>query len=134
MPLSKPIFIVLILVLFLAAPFACTQATTMTGSHGMAQCPQMNSAGSLCNAIPVQHIDAWESLFTVATPATTLLFLLFAFSLIVFASERFLKENPPGMASLLLKNRFAFSILDPLRLAFSRGILHSKRHGPSFIF
>ncbi len=134
MLLSKPILIMLLLALFILAPFACTQAIAMVDAHGMAPCSLMNGTGSLCNTNPMQQIDVWESLFTIATPAATLLLLLLIFSLIIFASERFLKNSSPGMTSSILKNRFAFSILDPLRLAFSRGILHSKRHSFAFIF
>ncbi len=135
MQLSKPIFTILILVLFLVAPFICTQAIAMTDAHNsMAQCPLVNDTGSLCSMNIMQHINAWGSLFTATTPTIALLFLLLVLSLVISILERFLKNSLSGTALSVIKNRFAFSIFDPLRLAFRRGILHSKCYRPFFGF
>jgi hypothetical protein len=139
MPLSKLAIVVLTLALFITAALSGSHLIMMTDGQGnMVPCPFMNVSGYLCNMNVIQHMSAWQSLFAATMPAADLIFLVFlALTLLSeTASSKNSRLNYLEETSFLaFKNRDSDSFSsDRLRLAFSRGILHSKRYHRVSIF
>jgi hypothetical protein len=133
MQLSKLAIAILTLALFVTAALSGSHLIMMTDGHGnMVPCPFMSGSGSLCNMDVIQHMNAWQSLFAAAMPATTLLLLVFLALTLLFvipSSKKSQKDHVREIAFSVFKKRGFDSLFsDPLRLAFSRGILHSKRY------
>lgn len=98
-------------------------ANCLFGGHSM----------SICNMNPIEHIAEWQSVFTTTLQVQRIAFLaIFALSVFVAFSTRgswnkFLIHNAPLLSSRLRSRlRDSFQTLDPLREAFSGGILHPK--------
>ncbi len=94
------------------------------GKMSMVDCPFMNGS-SICNMTPIDHVALWQQMFTAIVQQLNILALLLLF---VIISRYFL-----GGASTYCEIGLDFSskryrerVFDPLRLAFARGILHTK--------
>ena len=89
-------------------------------------CPYMGVA-ALCNMSPIEHLSQWQQMFWTTSQelATTALLVLLALSLVWF----FVKDLfVPGLSLVPIGSRYRERerIVDPLRLAFARGLIHSK--------
>lgn len=103
----------------------------MSGHYGpkMVNCPFMPGHSSICKMSPMEHIQAWQNMFTVlpAKEALSLVFSLLALLALLGVREIFYTSNPPLSnlyRNFFLKNRI--SIPNPLKEAFSSGILNPK--------
>ena len=91
-------------------------------------CPLMNQTAVVCTMSPIEHIEAWQHMFT-ATSETLPLMLLICL-LLFFGSKAFHNFfNPPRIIVSLRKyfsptqNQFTYNYL---KESFSRGILNPK--------
>lgn len=129
MQLSKTIIALLILLLSAATALSALHSGMMIDSHGnMAPCPLM-AAASFCRMNIAEHLNLLQSLFTATTPATVL--LLFAVVLLfVISSSKNLQEAHSEKTTLSFVRHRNLDILalNPLRLAFSKGILNPKTY------
>lgn len=91
----------------------------------MTPCPFMQDNGAICPMSLAVHIAEWQQLST-AQPTkisvTTLVFVLFVFTIYAVFRE----IRPLLLFERLRKKNLQVKIFDPLSLAFSRGILHSR--------
>ena len=124
------IFVVFILALFATLALAGAHTTMITNGHGnMLPCPLMNNTGSLCQMSIMQHLAAWQSLFIAIIPNVIILFLVLTLFSISFLYKQLGNVSIERARLLSLKNCNTVSLFfDPLRVAFSKGILHSKRY------
>ncbi len=131
MELSKRIIkIPLVLVVFWMLLFGLPQMSmNMSTMDGKANCPFGGHSMAICQMNPMEHIQEWQSMFTMLPAQNTLLllFALFAFLFIRKLYSRFSIPEPPLSYP---DNRAAYSqsfqIFDPLKEAFSSGILNPK--------
>ncbi len=94
----------------------------------MPGCPFMSEFSVICSMSPMEHIEAWQHMFT-AIPGTMTLMLLVSV-LMLFGSRLFADFFSPPRLELSLRtqfsetqNLFAHSYLQDF---FSRGILNPK--------
>jgi len=99
--------------------------------HGkMSNCPFMGAA-AVCRMNPLEHLAAWQNMFTIPPQKNILVFLilfLVAF-LAALLSRNFWRtraKESVSTKSLYYKRTNAASIRNPLQEAFSDGILHPK--------
>lgn len=124
-------FLVLALVALLFLGFLGIGHFGMTGSGGqMSNCPFMGMT-AICQMSPLQHIAAWQRLFTISPtdPLTLLLLLLLALAATLsIASLWQIQKYPPDD----YRRRRARSRVDTpivfasLLEALSRGIIHPR--------
>lgn len=100
------------------------------GANGQAvKCPFSGHSMSICNLNITEHIQEWQAMFTTlpSKDAIAILFALFLFvalqKLTPWKTFSF-PEIKNVHTYFLLKDRF--HIFDPLKDAFSRGILNPK--------
>ncbi len=136
MRFSMTILAVFILALFATLALAGVHTTMMTNGHGnMLPCPFMNGTGSLCQMSIMQHLAAWQSLFIATTPNIIISFLVLTLFFISFLYKQSEKVSLERARLLSFKIRNTVSLFfDPLRIALSKGILHSKRYNFVSIF
>lgn len=120
---KAPLFLGILWVLFLGLS---QMNMNMGAVDGKANCPFGGHPMEVCQMNPMEHIQEWQSMFTV-TPSQNILLALFAFLCIRKLHFRFSIPEPP---LTLLRDRLAYSkrfqIVDPLKEAFSGGILNPK--------
>ena len=91
----------------------------------MVNCPYMGIA-SLCKMDVFQHLSAWQQMFVSTVPPFAVFVVLVLIALLLsHFFEDFLAYKPPS-AKPLLYHRHSCEIFDPLKLAFSRGLIHPK--------
>lgn len=111
-----------------AGIFGISHAMNMDSNGQMSGCPFMGVA-TVCNMSPLEHVAAWQSMFTSTSSENTLSLLLsvllVAVSILFVLSEGiFPKIRPP-----LLCRPHRFSLFrHSLQEAFSNGILNSKAY------
>ncbi len=97
-----------------------------TDAHGhMTQCQLINGLGSICTLTIFAHISAWQNIFTAVIPTgafAALIIFIVTIAFPVLAVRDGLETDDAGF----LFQDGNFVPFDPLRLAFSRGILHPK--------
>jgi len=94
----------------------------------MANCPFMPGQAAICTMNPLEHIAAWQNVFTGLAQENILVFLACA-SLIFFFVRRLRGESHILSAPVpyMLRRRVEIPIvLSPLGEAFLRGTLHPK--------
>lgn len=95
----------------------------------MVNCPFSNHSMSICKMSPMEHIGEWQSMFTSLPLKDTLSII---FTLLLFIAIRNLlpryRFSLPEIKYLYTKYLFRsnFHIYNPLKEAFSRGILNPK--------
>ena len=97
----------------------------------MINCPFMPGHTSICKMSPMDHIAAWQSMFTTLPTKETLslLFILLTFLALLrfkFRDKFFISVH---LCRSFYTNRYWVSrllIFNPLKEAFSRGILNPK--------
>ena len=92
----------------------------------MMPCPFMGVA-AVCTMSPLEHMAGWQQMFvsTVQHSAARALVLLVALML-VFRSLQGLHRPRILHRRHSYRQRYRERLFDPLRLAFARGIIHSK--------
>ena len=95
----------------------------------MSGCPLMAQSASLCRMSPIEHLALWQRLFS-ALPQRALLLVVVGFLLSAFLprrAESMLTTRELG-APYQAYQRSVLTVisLDPLKSAFSQGILHPK--------
>ena len=127
---AKSTFVILILLLFVGISVWGLGMSMMTDAQGhMSNCPLMNGSQSICTMNVFDHLANWQNLFvTVAPTAFNLsLILLISLTLILSAFVIYspsIRENQSQSFSNFHAEFSAF--FNPLRIAFSNGILHPK--------
>lgn len=94
----------------------------------MQPCPFMDNTASICNMTPLEHVSQWQQMFTTTlqdSVTTALLLLLFLIVVFAFVNALPRPKRPPERQSFS-RYRYRERIFDPLRWAFSRGILNPK--------
>ena len=106
----------------------------MSENGEMGGCPLMVGMATLCNMNAGEHFAAWQRLFT-AIPSTAGSLLASLFIIWIFfstRSRRILRSlyDPAHLSQQShAQSRLIVVPLDPLKEAFSRGILHQKIYG-----
>ena len=82
----------------------------------------------LCTMSPLEHLTEWQQTFaaTVQQASTALFVLLFVLVSFRAFLQNLLFVKRAGIP--VWRYRTAGRVFDPLRLAFARGILHSKAY------
>ena len=94
----------------------------------MLNCPFMPGQAAICTMNPLEHIAAWQNVFTALAPENILIFLIFASLIFFFVGLRRGTNHILSAPVLWLARRkveIPF-VLSPLEEAFLRGILHPK--------
>lgn len=116
---------------FLSLGIFSMSDSIMSTMDGNVNCPFGGHSMAICQMNPMEHIQEWQSMFTML-PTQNLLSLLFAlFAFLAISKLRFWsKFSIPEPPLLLSKNQYtltnSFQIFDPLKEAFSSGILNPK--------
>lgn len=102
------------------------QIMTMDGDM-MHHCPFMG-VPALCGMSPLAHLIEWQLMFTaVLQQMTASLSLLALFFALVLAWQYVRQLLVPKRTEIFIpRYRDTERILDPLKLAFARGIIHPK--------
>ena len=132
MHLSKQILALSALALFALIVVFGLHATMVIDKDGnMSNCPFMNGVSSICRMNIMEHIEGWQSTFTTTVPAVIVLLV----ALVLLLGSHFNFEDNDALAiQRSYKHRNSLSkVFNYLRIAFSRGILHSKVFDPSFL-
>jgi hypothetical protein len=120
-----PIFLILLTVLALSAGGIFSVKMMMDGGI-MRPCP-FSETGSLCSMTPLEHLSAWQNLFTTIPEKSFSFVILFLLSVFCFAIWIILNDENIFSKTLFKKRwRADWKSFDPLRIALSRGILNPK--------
>ncbi len=121
------------LLVFLVSFIGIAHADMKGSPDGLmtSNCPFMSRITTLCQMSPLEHIAAWQSMFT-AMPhqqdvLTTLLLLLASFAINFLLIRR--AAYPPRISdskAQLVYHRTRTLVVNPLQELFSSGILHPK--------
>ena len=102
----------------------------MSTMDGKANCPFGGHSMAICQMNPMEHIQEWQSMFTMLPAQNTLLLLFALFAFLFFIRKLHSKFSIPEPPFTLPRNRSSYSqsfqIFDPLKEAFSSGILNPK--------
>lgn len=103
----------------------------MSTTDGKVNCPFGGHSMAICQMNPMEHIQEWQSMFTILPTQNLLSLLLVLFALLAISKlkfwNRFSIPEPPLVYSSC-RSGFAnnFLIFNPLKEAFSSGILNPK--------
>ena len=140
--LSKNISIFGIAILLSAGIFCAMNGIASTGHQNMggdmsALCASEASSPALCAISGSGHASLLETISHAVPQKIGEYLLILAFALIPFA---FWKQFTPHLQKFkektgrfYIKSLAAFSIFNPLRYAFSRGIIHPKIYNSAYI-
>lgn len=121
---QKAVFALLVAVLLVVNVGGIFSAGMMDDS-AMQDCPYM-SIPALCTMNPLAHLSQWQQMFTTTVQhmTTAVLLLLLALAVVWY----FLQDLcvPKRTEAFTPRYRDKGRVFDPLRLAFARGVLHSK--------
>lgn len=97
-------------------------------NKSMANCPFSAHSEAMCQMNPMEHFQGWQNAFTVLPTKNIVSMFLFILTFILMGGfafpDRFLVQRP---SFLFLKNIInSFRIFNPLKDAFSNGILNPK--------
>lgn len=100
----------------------------MTDAGGkMLNCPFSPGHSSICKDTPLEHIQEWQSVFTVLPDKGVLVSALLLLGLLLLGGVRNILTPVSKNPNFLYKpRRLQLSIFDPLKEAFSSGILNPK--------
>lgn len=120
----KPVFALLIALFLVVNVGGLFTAEMMMEDGAMHGCPFMG-VPVLCAMSPLEHLSEWQEEFaTTAQPMVSALLLLAALAVWYSVGTPMLRQ----MRTRIPLERDTGRIFDPLRLAFARGILHSKAY------
>jgi hypothetical protein len=101
----------------------------MSGNSDDVHCPFGGHSMVICQMNPLEHIQEWQSVFTVLPPENILL-AIFALLAFLFVRKTYSKYSVLKPPLLLSSNRLiylqSFHIFDPFKESFSSGILNPK--------
>ena len=127
---TKTLLSLFVIVLFLLGAFGVphfgmSMTMDMDGHMAMSGC-LMPGMTAICTMTPLEHVAAWQGMFTNALQqfGTVFLLLLISGALMRFSLYALFKPERSGVA--VLRARYPDRDHSPLRAAFARGILHSK--------
>ena len=118
---------ILLLIVFTMSFGAVLSTEMMLMDGGMHNCPFMG-VPALCEMSPIAHLSQWQQMFAITLQqmgSIGLILLLVATLLWGFEEELFL---PQRTEIFLPRYRYREKAFDSLRLAFARGIIHSKAY------
>ncbi len=100
----------------------------LTSNKSETNCPFSAHSEAMCQMNPMEHFQEWQNAFTVLPTKNIVSMFLFILAFILIGrfafSNRFLIQKP---SFLFLKNIInSFRIFNPLKDAFSNGILNPK--------
>ena len=100
----------------------------LTSNKSETNCPFSAHSEAMCQMNPMEHIQEWQNAFTVLPTKNIVSMFLFILTFILMGGfafpDRFLVQRP---SFLFLKNIInSFRIFNPLKDAFSNGILNPK--------
>jgi hypothetical protein len=105
---------------------AAVSSGVMTQDGKMQDCPYMGIS-TLCKMDVSEHLATWQQLFSPAIQQSPTLLLLALLSFVALQYFSFYAFVPERRTTRHIFNRWREAALfGPLRLAFSRGIIHSK--------
>jgi hypothetical protein len=120
---------ILVIPVFWVLLFGLSQISMdMNTVDGSMNCPFSNHSMSICQMNPLEHIEKWQSMFTMLPVQNLISFLLALFTLFVISKftdwNKFLRSK----SSQLYQNNKALyvQVFNPLKDAYSRGILNPK--------
>jgi len=119
-------FLTVLLVLFVGT-FGVWHALNMHGE--MSGCPLMTYAASLCGMSPIEHLAVWQRVFTAVPQRALMLllgFLMFGIVLSRLGGSRVRLWADQAQYQATRRLVLVFAPLEPLKRAFSQGILHPK--------
>lgn len=102
----------------------------MNINKSTANCPFSAHSEAMCQMNPLEHIEEWQSMFTMI-PSQNLISIFFVlFALIILSKLKFWNRfSISGLPLIIPSSRYSFinfQIFNPLKEAFSRGILNPK--------
>ena len=102
--------------------------SSMNINKATANCPFSTHSEAICQMNPMEHIQEWQNAFTVLPTKNIVSIFLFILAFILIGGftfyGRFLAQKP---SFLFFKNIInSFRIFNPLKDAFSNGILNPK--------
>ena len=129
----RALFGILIAFAFLTSYFGVATIHAPMDSNGTMSGCAMPGMATLCQMDPLEHITAWQNMFT-AVPSQNDILLLLAFLLALALGALFLTHRsiaPPRVARVSQQKLFLYfkqriPIIHPLQEAFANGILHPK--------
>ena len=128
---SNILLLVIALVFMMSVGGIFSANMMMDGNGMMTPCPFMGMTG-ICNMNPLDHIVAWQGMFTsIPAQSVPLIVLLFALSLIVVFTRVRQVHAPPReqISSYRLYRRAEyFHPVPALQELFASGILNPKLH------
>jgi len=80
------------------------------------------------NMDPLEHLSEWQSTFAAVAQQATTVVLLLLFILVAFWYVLQGQLLPEQTRVVVSRQKDAGRIFDPLRLAFARGIVHTKAY------
>lgn len=123
------------LIAFVAVAFfgiSLTMGMEMRDDGSMGGC-LFDGRAEMCAMSFTEHLSQWHSMFTVPTPQKALAFALLLLFAVVFVAIAIFKRNLLLLFSyyttrwrLYIRHNPELSLFNPLREAFSRGILNPK--------
>ncbi len=122
---KRAVFGFLLVTLLVMNAGGAISAGMMMEDGAMHNCPYMG-VPVLCNMSPLEHLSEWQSMFAATAQqfATAALLLLLALAIVwQFFGHLFVPERTK---TLVPRYRYRERVFDPLRLAFARGIIHTK--------
>ena len=133
---SAKAFIGILLTILLATSFLGVAKTDMAmvsdGQMALGNCFMHGMTEALCQMNPLEHIAAWQSMFTAVPNQNNALMLLLALLALVLGAL-FLRSHRSRGTSKVLVSQSSFTyykrhvpIISSLQEAFSSGILHPK--------
>ena len=124
---KKVAFTLLIAVILMMGVGGVFSSEMMMDDGGvMHNCPFMGMT-TICDMSPLVHLSKWQEMFaTTVQQVGIALLMLLAMALLPRVSERL----PPSKDRAIPSARYRYKekYFDPLRLAFARGIIHSKAY------
>jgi len=135
---SAKTFVSILLAAFLAVSFLgvaqADMAVESDGQMSSGNCFMPGMTEVLCQMNPLEHIAAWQNMFTAIPSQNDILLLLASLLALAFGALYIVRRSTaPPKVSVSLSQRALFAyykrhvpIVHPLQEAFSNGILHPK--------
>lgn len=126
----KPLFVLAVVAMLLTASFGGAHVGMDPDMQGqMSGCPFMGMS-AICNMTPLEHITAWQNMFTTLPQQKDLFALFFALfgAVVAFLWMKYRFDPPIGAVEPIQK--ISYQAYIPLATAlqelFARGILNPK--------
>ena len=123
----KTLFVLSAAALFLIGSLGFSHFGMGMGEQ-MTNCPFMLGQAAICTMNPLEHIAAWQNVFTALTQENILIFLIFASLIFFFVGHRRGTNHILFVPAPWLERRKVeiLFVLSPFEKALLRGVLHPK--------